>query len=54
MQINELTDLDCAACGEAVDLAADGFQPVLPLLCERCLTQLVEDEAERLELIPAA
>ena len=46
MQINELTDLDCEACGDAVDPAADDFEPVQPLLCERCLAQLVEDEAD--------
>ena len=53
MQINELTDLGCEACSEAVDLTADGFEPVLPLLCDRCLRQLVEHEAER-ELAVAA
>ena len=52
MQINELTDLDCEACGQAVEVTDDGFEPVLPLLCERCLTQLIEDEADR--VLPAA
>lgn len=47
MLTNELIDLDCEACGEAVDLTADGIEPVLPLLCARCLTQLVEDESEQ-------
>ena len=46
MDINELSDLTCEACGETVDVTADGFEPVLPLLCERCLAQLVADEAE--------
>jgi len=54
MQINELTDLDCAACGEAVDVLADDFQANVPLLCAPCLAQLVDDEGERRELIPAA
>jgi hypothetical protein len=53
MDVNQLTDLDCEACGEAVDLAADGFEPVLPLLCERCLAQLVEGEAAQSLLIAA-
>ncbi len=44
MFINDLTDLDCEACGEAVDVVAAGFEPVVPLLCERCLAQLVDDE----------
>lgn len=46
MNVNELTDLDCAACGEAADVLADAFEPVLPLLCGRCLAQLIEDAAE--------
>ena len=46
MQINELTDLGCEACGDTVDPTAQGVEPVLPLLCDRCLAQLVEDEAE--------
>jgi hypothetical protein len=54
MQINERTDLDCTACGEAVDVLAPGFEPVAPLLCERCLRQLIEDEADRHDLAAAA
>ena len=53
MKINELTDLDCEACGEAVDLASEPIEPILPLLCERCLSQLVEDEADAALLIAA-
>jgi hypothetical protein len=47
MFINDLTDLDCEACGEAVDVLAASFQPVLPMLCEPCRGQLVEDEADQ-------
>lgn len=53
MFINDLTDLDCEACGEAVDVLAVDFEPLTPLLCGRCHTQLVEDES-RQELLVAA
>lgn len=52
MLINELTDLDCEACGEAVDVLAADFEPIEPLLCDRCLTQLKADDAE--ERLPIA
>jgi hypothetical protein len=52
MQINELTDLGCEACGDSVDPTADSFEPVLPLLCGRCRAQLVEEEADR--MLPVA
>ena len=54
MLINELTDPDCEACGEAVDVLADDFEPTLPLLCTQCRAQLVEDERPRQELPVAA
>jgi len=53
MLINELTDLDCEACGEIVALQVD-LPLARPLLCERCLTQLLEDEVRDRELIAAA
>lgn len=54
MDVNELTNLECAACGEAVDVLAEAFEPVLPLLCGRCLVQLIEDAAEPQDLPAAA
>jgi hypothetical protein len=45
MEINELTDLDCEACGDVVDVLAADFEPVQPLLCGPCLAQLAENEA---------
>ncbi len=52
MQNNELTDLGCEACGDTVDVTADSFEPALPLLCERCLAQLVEDDID--QVLPVA
>ncbi|MET1232805.1 MAG: hypothetical protein ABWY52_08155 [Candidatus Limnocylindrales bacterium] len=54
MFINDLTDLDCEACGEAVDVVTADFEPVVPLLCERCLAQLVNDEDVHRDLPAAA
>jgi hypothetical protein len=54
MDINELTDLTCDACGEAVDVLGASFEPVVPTLCEPCLGQLAEDESRRAELPVAA
>jgi hypothetical protein len=48
MKINLLTDLDCEACGEGVNVLADDVAPILPLLCGPCLAALLEDEAEGL------
>jgi hypothetical protein len=48
MQINLLTDLDCEACGEGVNVLADDAEPILPLLCGACLAVLLEDDAEDL------
>jgi hypothetical protein len=54
MFINDLTDLDCEACGEAVDVQAEEFEPILPLLCAECLAQLVQDGRQLRDLPVAA
>jgi hypothetical protein len=53
MLINELTDRQCEACGDEVDVLDAGFEPILPLLCPDCSLLLLFDQ-ERLDVAYAA
>jgi hypothetical protein len=46
MLINELTDLHCEACGDAVDVRDATFEPIQPLLCPDCQALILMDEAD--------